>query len=161
MGLQTKVEIGMPVAVEGMRCTNNPFVYTTEGLLAGDDGVTVARFAWRHTDNKALNTATGAVPATPLGVVERVIDFANRDMTSEASMLIPEGRAATIGVKGDYWVRTTTAATLGQVVFANTADGTISTDAAGATVADHVETGWKVETAGAPSELIKISNWRD
>ena len=160
MGLQTKVEIGMAVAVEGMRCTNNPFVYTTEALLADAAGVTVGLFAWRHPDNKAANTATGATPASPLGIVQRVMDFTNRDLTSEATMLIPEGKAATIGVRGDYWVRTTTAATLGQAVFANTADGAIATDAVGATVAGHAETDWLVESEGDAGELIKISNWR-
>ena len=160
MGLQTKVEIGMPMAIEGMRCGLNITAYTTENLMADSDGVTVGLFAWRHPDNKAANTATGAVPATPVGIVERVIDFANRDITSDASMIIPEGRTATIGVRGDYWARTSTAATLDQVVFINTTDGTIATGAAGATVAGHVESDWHVESEGAAGDLIKISNWR-
>jgi hypothetical protein len=160
MGLQTKVETGMPVAVEGMRCGLNLTAYTAVNLTADEDGVTVGLFAWRHPDDKAQNTATGAAEGTPLGVVERIIDFTNRDMTSEASMLIPKGRVVTIGVRGDYWVRTTTAASLGQVVFVNTDDGTVATDAPGATVTDHEESVWKVESIGAAGELIKISNWR-
>lgn len=160
MGLQTKVETGMPMAIEGMRCGLNITAYTAENLMAGTDGVTVGLFAWRHPEDKAANTATGAAVSAPLGIVERVIDFANRDITSEASMVIPEGRTATIAVRGDYWVRTTTAATLGQKVFVKTTDGTIATGAAGSSVSGHVESEWYVESEGAAGELIKISNWR-
>jgi hypothetical protein len=64
----------------------------------------------------------------------------------------------TVAVKGDYFVVTATAATVGQAVFAMT-DGTIKTDASGATVTGGIETSWRVKTAGSANDVILISNW--
>jgi hypothetical protein len=64
----------------------------------------------------------------------------------------------TVAVKGDYFVVTATAATVGQAVFAMT-DGTVKTDASGATVTNGIETSWRVKTAGSANDVIIISNW--
>ena len=78
-------------------------------------------------------------------------------MLDDGSLIVPDGSALTIGIRGDYWVMTSTAATIGQKVFASTTDGSIAAGAAGATVAGHVETPWYVEIAGAAGEVIMIS----
>lgn len=70
--------------------------------------------------------------------------------------MVPKDSALTVAVRGDYWVVSSTAATVGQAVLASTADGSISTGTADAT---HIDTGWVVKTAGAAGEPIIISNW--
>ena len=38
-------------------------------------------------------------------------------------------------------------------------DGTVKTDASGATVTNGIETAWRVKTAGSANDVIIISNW--
>jgi hypothetical protein len=38
-------------------------------------------------------------------------------------------------------------------------DGTVKTDASGATVTNGIETSWRVKTAGSADDIILISNW--
>ncbi|KCB33763.1 hypothetical protein L541_4882 [Bordetella hinzii CA90 BAL1384] len=77
---------------------------------------------------------------------------------AEATMIIPEGLAVTLHNLGDFWAATKTAATIGQKVFASNTDGTISTGAAGATIAGSTETDWFVASAGSVGSLIKITS---
>ena len=53
--------------------------------------------------------------------------------------------------------KTTTAATVGQKVFASNTTGEIATGAAGATAAGFTETEFKVASIGDVGELIKIT----
>lgn len=155
MALQTQVNLDCAAAVPGDRASKNPFVYPPETPISGD-AVICGNFAWLDTDGKtAQGTGTGA----PLGIVERVIDKYDWDIRSVGTLQIMPKCALHIVLRGDLWVKTLTDATVGQSVFANTADGSIVTDAAGATVAGAEETPWLVKTAGLAGEMIKISNW--
>lgn len=157
MALQSVVGLYRAAGVAGDKATPNQSVYFPLNLFADASGVVAGTFVWQDSNGDATNTkGTGK----PLGLVERNLSYPNYDVLSGASMLLKEGEAPMIAVKGDYYVTTTTTATVGQKVFA-LADGTIATAAAGGTVSGGVETDWKVLSAGATGELILISNWSE
>ena len=157
MALQTSVVTAAPVAVPGMAATPDQSVYTPLNYLADDtNGVHVGRFVWIDSDGNASNTQVAST--LPLGFAERVVDAPNYAVTSDGSDVVPPTHPVTVAVKGDYYVQTLTAATVGQAVFAMT-DGTVKTDASGATVTGGIETSWRVKTAGSANDVIIISNW--
>lgn len=157
MAIQSTVGLYAPVAVPGQAATPNQSVYTPQTFLADDtNGVHVGRFVWIDSDGNASNTQVAST--LPLGFAERVVDAPNYAVTSDGSDVVPPTHPVTVAVKGDYYVKTATAATVGQAVFAMT-DGTIKTDASGATVSGGIETAWRVKTAGSANDVIIISNW--
>lgn len=155
MGMQTQVGLYLAPAVAGDMATPDQSVYQAQNYTAETD-VNIGTFAFAGTDAATQAKQGGSAV---LGFVQRVINYVNYDITSAGSMTVKAGDTLTIAVKGDYWAKTLTAATVGQKVYANTTDGTIKTDDAGQTVAGHVETDWVVKTAGAANDLIIISNW--
>lgn len=157
MALQTSVVTAAPVAVPGMAATPDQSVYTPLNYLADDtNGVHVGRFVWFDADGNLSNTQVAST--LPVGLVERVINYPIYDVTAAGSDLVPPTYPVTCAVKGDYYVKTATNATVGQAVFAMS-DGTIKTDAPGATVTNGIETSWRVKTAGSANDVILISNW--
>jgi len=157
MAIQSTVGLYAPVAVPGQAATPNQSVYTPQTFLADDtNGVHVGRFVWIDSDGNASNTQVAST--LPLGFAERVVDAPNYAVTSDGSDVVPPTHPVTVAVKGDYFVKTLTAATVGQAVFAMT-DGTVKTDASGATVTNGIETSWRVKTAGSANDVILISNW--
>lgn len=157
MALQTSVDLSLAVAVPGMAATPNQSVYTPLTYLADDtNGVHVGQFVWIDSDGNASNTQVAST--LPLGFAERVLAQPNYGITSQASDLVPPTMPVTVAVKGDYYVKTLTNATVGQAVFAML-DGTVKTDASGATVTNGIETSWRVKTAGSANDIIIISNW--
>lgn len=157
MALQSSVGLYAPVAVPGQAATPNQSIYTAKTYLADDTyGVKVGQFVWIDSDGNASNTQVAST--LPLGLAERVIDVPNYTVTSEGTMVVPPTMPVTVAVKGDYYVKTLTSATVGQAVFAMT-DGTVKTDASGATVSGGIETSWRVKTAGSANDIILISNW--
>lgn len=123
-------------------------------FVAGPEGVIVGRFAWID-GNDVYNK--GTVP--PVGFIHREQQALITAYMGEASMLIQPYTQVTIMTQGDFFAKTATATTIGQKVFASTADGSIATGAAGATVAGYVETEFYVGSAVAAGELVKISTW--
>lgn len=158
---QGQVNILPAIGVPGQHMSTNPLV-STQKVYCAADTVTIGGFVWAVTeeeknDDLVKSTGTGA----PLG-------FAVREITNplgyneSASNTVPKGFPVSVAVKGDFAVITATTATVGQSVFAVLADGTIKTDAAGATVEDAVETDYKVVNingGGAVGDIIVISNW--
>ena len=156
MAIQSSVGLYAPVAVPGQAATPQS-VYTPQPFLAAaTNGVHVGRFVWIDSDGNASNTQVAST--LPLGFAERVVDAPNYAVTSDGSDVVPPTHPVTVAVKGDYFVVTATAATVGQAVFAMT-DGTVKTDAPGATVSGGIETTWRVKTAGSANDVIIISNW--
>lgn len=158
MGFQTSINIQQAPGVEGDFASANPraTVLAGEGaLVAGEGGATVGRFAWADADGQVTNAGAGA----PTGFIGRHMQAVITEWLGEASMLIPDGVAMALYNEGDFWVKSSTVATVGQKVFANNATGAIATGAAGATVADHTETRWTVKSPAAVGELLKISTW--
>lgn len=158
MSFQKRMNIQPALGVAGDFASTNPHAsyLAGEGALVADvDGVIVGRFAWADPDGLVSNVGTDV----PSGFVWRDGQAAITEWLGESSMLIPEGVMVTLMTAGDFLARTTTTATVGQKVFASLTDGSIATDAAGATVAGFIETKFVVGSAAAVNELIKIGTW--
>lgn len=160
MGLQKQVNLYRAAGVQGDKATPNQSIYFPKQMVAEGD-VTVGTFVFYGTDasKQASNTKTGATAADLVGFVERVINYANYDVTSEGTLIVPNKSTLTIAMCGDYWATATTAATPRQKVFVNPTTGAISTAAAGGTVSGAVETPWTVIQGGEAGTPILISNW--
>ena len=157
MALQSTVGLYAPVAVPGQAATPNQSIYTAKTYLADATyGVKVGQFVWLNGNGEASNTQVAST--LPLGLAERVLDAPNYTVTSEGTDLVPPTQPVTVAVKGDYYVKTATSATVGQAVFAML-DGTVKTDTSGASVTNGIETSWRVKTAGSANDVILISNW--
>lgn len=164
---QTEVQKYPAKGVPGDKAGLNPTVYTDRNYISGDAAVTVGNFVWDDPGNpvppdyygsgvmKALSTGTGL----PLGLVQRNLSYFNYDLMDGGTLVLPEGSNLNTVIRGDLYAVAATAATKGQKVFAVLADGSLKTDAAGATVSGAVETPWVVTEGGAAGELITISNW--
>jgi len=155
--LQKTVGMGIAPGVPGDKATLNPTAYTVHNPIAEGAGVTVGGFVWPGTDveHQAKVGGTGA----PLGIVERLLVYLGACGIYDTTTLeLPEGSPLTVIVRGDVYVTTATAATVGQKVYAVLADGTIKTDASGETVDGAIETAWVVKSAGAAGDTIIISN---
>lgn len=156
--VQKTVNMYPAAAVQGDRASQNPFIYTPQNYLAGTNGVTVGTFVWESSEEgdpkQVVNTGTGA----PLGFVERVLANYNYDLTSEGTMLIPEGGLVTVALRGDFYVAADTTVTVGMAVFASTTNGAVKFATAGSTQSGYVETPYKAMTAGAQGDMIIISN---
>lgn len=177
MGLQKQVNLYRAAGVQGDKATPNQSIYFPKQMVAEGD-VKVGTFVFYGTDaskqvsntktgatdasKQASNTKTGATDVTAadlVGFVERVINYANYDVTSEGTLIVPNKSTLTIAMCGDYWATAKTVATPRQKVFVNPTTGAISTAAAGETVPGAVETPWTVIQGGKVGTPILISNW--
>lgn len=157
MGFQKQVYIEPAAAVAGDFASSNPRSTVLAGpgaLVADTDGVTVGLFAWADADGLVSNAGSGV----PTGFVHREQQGVITIWLAESTMIVPQGLGVTLHNLGDFWAATKTVATIGQKVFASNTDGTISTGAAGATIAGSTETDWFVASAGAIGSLIKITS---
>lgn len=156
-GFQNVINQYPAPGVEGGFASTNPHATLLAGeaaLVAGDGGVTIGRFAWA-VNGVASNAGTGA----PSGFVHRDGQAVITDWLGAASNVIQKGRETTLMVAGDFWARTSTAATRGQKIFASLTTGQVQTGDAGATIAGYVETTFKAGSACDANELVKISTW--
>ena len=161
MAFQEQVGRYRAQGVAGQAATPDQSVYTVKNYLS-DGTVRVGTFAFVSAEAADKATANNASAASVLGLVERVIQYPIYQVDQSALTAIPDGCALTIAVRGDYYVETTAAATVGDAVFASTTDGTIKTAAAGSMQGGYVETPWRVKDALEATEaagLILISNW--
>ena len=156
MAFQKTLNRDLPVGVEGDFASTNPYhsVLAGEGALkAGENGVTIGKFAW-------VDPATGLVSNAQ--VANGVLGFVRRDNTAlitqylaESTLLIPAGFGVTLYDKGDFWARFAGGATIGQKVFASITDGSVS--AAATAPADTVDTGFVVASTAVAGALAKIT----
>lgn len=160
--------------VAGDKATLNPFVYTDRNYIAetaADTPVVVGNFVYSSVKNDtntsepsiwsavAVQANASALNNSPLGIVQRNLSYRNPDIYDGGTLNVPDNAPLNVVVKGDMYVVSATAATVGQAVFASTTTGAISTAAVGGTVAGSVETPWKVVEGGAAGDIITISNW--
>lgn len=144
------------IGIPGAYAAINPIVSTAKGYVASA-ACNIGGFVW------AVEGKEGFVKPNGTG---RPLGFAVREITNplgigvEASNTVPVGYPVSVEVKGDFFAVTTTAATVGQKVFAVFEDGTIKTDDAQANVENAVETDFEVIQAGNAGDVIIISNWR-
>lgn len=134
-GFQRSAQLQQAAAVAGDFASANPrsSVVSHEGtFVAGAAGVTVARFAWASAAGVVSNAGQGV----PTGFVPRRQGVALiTTYLAETSLVIAPGFEVNLMKDGDYWVAPlVNPASIGQKVFANFADGTIQTAAAGATI---------------------------
>ena len=153
---QQSVAIDNAKAVHGDRANQNPTVYQPTNFLAGGD-VNVGSFVWRDTTNpetEIVNTGSSAIPIC--GFVERTINHNGWDIDVAGSMTIPEGGEVTVAKKGDFYVAADGAVSIGDTVYADTTDGSVTFTSG----ADTVDSGYKAATsATAAGDLVIISNW--
>lgn len=162
MGFPNQVNLNPPIGIEGgwasASNTRNVLAGTAQ-YVADTTGVLIGRFAY-------ANAATGkASYVKPASMVNVQVGFIARGTNAglvtawlgSDSMVIPAGYGVTLTNNGDFFVKTSTAATIGQAVFQNDTTGVISTGTAGATVAGATEIPlFKVASVGAADSLIKI-----
>lgn len=156
MALQKTVKTYPGIGIPGAYAAINPIVSTAKGYVASA-ACNIGGFVWADTAKTGYVKPTGT---------DRPLGFAVREITNplginvEASNTVPVGYPVSVAVKGDFFAVTTTAATVGQKVFAVLADGTIRTETANTAVKDAIETDFEVIQAGDANEVIIISNWR-
>lgn len=138
-GFQTAVGYQPSPAVAGDFASANPratFNAGQFGLVAGANGVTIARFAWASysgidNDNApsiANNNGSGPVS----GFVHREQQGLNVTYLSDASMAVQPGFPVTLFTEGDFWVKNDGSgqALVGQYAYADFATGKVSFAAA-------------------------------
>lgn len=158
-GFQQQVNPTLAAGIAGQIASLNPAVYDTNNFPAGENGVTAGLAVWADYTEGNVNNA-GSSGVVPLGIAAAVMNYGNMNLDLEASMLIPEGQTVTVLKKGDVYVNCTTVATPGQKIYANYQNGTFSSNTAGQSVDNSVETDWYVvEGAEEANGLILISNW--
>ena len=159
MPFQTVVNVQPAPATEGQFASNNPRASVLAGpggFVADSGGCTVGRFAWIDSTNTLASNAGSGVPR---GIVANELQATITTWLASNSMLIPAGQPVTLYDQGDFWVKSLTATTIGQKVFASNTTGDVKTGAAGATISGYTETKWFVDSIQNANELVKISSW--
>jgi hypothetical protein len=140
-------------AIPGDRANNQEVIYTPINLVTPADlgtavAVKVGNFAWRKGADQAVGAGTGA----PVGFVERVQNYQYYDIDSEGTLVVPNGAAVEIAVKGDFFVQADASVSVGDTVYANNTTGAATFSSSGAT-----DTGFKAFTAGASGDMVIIT----
>lgn len=156
MALKKTVNTYPGIGIPGAYAAINPIVSTAKGYVASA-ACNIGGFVWAVADKEGCVKPTGT--GRPLGFVVREITNP-LGINVEASNVVPVGYPVSVEVKGDFFAVTLTKATVGQKVFAVTADGTIKTGDAQQTIVGAVETDFEVIKAGSANDVIIISNWR-
>ena len=130
----TQVNVQPAPAVAGDFCDSNPRSSVDAGpggFVAGSAGVAVGLFAWPDPNNANVLNNYGA--STPSGFVHREQQALITTFLDGASNVVPAGMGVTIFKAGGFWVKNdgSTAATIGQKVYANNASGKASFAATG------------------------------
>ncbi|PQQ36068.1 hypothetical protein C6H68_21400 [Photorhabdus luminescens] len=157
MGFPNKINHYPAPGIEGAFASTNPSatLLARDGtLIAGNDGVTVGCFAW-VIDGVVSNKGVGA----PSGFVGRDGQASITLWLGEASMLIQPGREVTLFTVGDFTVRTSTPAKVGDKIYASLKTGEVQAAAAGKTITDFIETKFVAGTAAGSGELVKMGTW--
>ena len=142
-------------AIPGDRANNQEVIYTPENLVTPADlgtalPVQVGGFAWKNSDGQAVGTGSGA----PVGFAERVQNYQYYDMTDEGTLVVPNGAAVELAVKGDFFIQADATTSAGATVYANTSNGA-ATLTSGAGVADTGFVTWNATTSGGMSIITK------
>ena len=131
-GFPTQYNTVQALGVEGaFATTDNAKAVVNAGkgqFCAGPNGVNVAKFVWLNSDGISLsNSGAGA----PLGFLPRTQQALITTFLANASMTVPSGMPAAPFSQGDFWVRSSNGATLGQKAYASYVDGSITFAATG------------------------------
>lgn len=135
LDFQTTVSVVPAPGVEGDFASMNP-IYTWPagpgGLVAGAAGVLAGRFLWPQYTALDVDNAPTIVnnfgSGQPIGILGRRLQGIITVFLDEAGMRVPAGLGVAAITAADLWVvnRGTTQALIGQKVYANFADGSMS-----------------------------------
>lgn len=143
-------------AISGDRANQNPTIYEVTNFLAGSGGVNMGGFAWRspsYPESQVVASASSLIPAD--GFVERTLNI-NGFTYDPASVTISEGENVTVARKGDFYVEADGAVSIGDTVYADTTDGSVTFTSGASTV----DSGFKAKTAASGAgDMVIISNW--
>lgn len=154
---QTQANYNPAPGVEGDFASTNPRATVLAGpggLVCGDAGVIVGRFAWTTDEFIDADGAPAVVNNFGSGPVAGFVHREQQGLIEvylqEASLLVPTGFPISVFSEGDFWVKNNGAAQAlpGQKAYANFADGKATFAAAGAP-AGATATSWSIvaETA--------------
>lgn len=134
MSFQTSVSLYQAPGIEGEFASSNPSSSTLAGegaFVAGPAGLTIAKFGWADANRRTVSNAGSGLPS---GFVSRASNIATLTAYpyTTGNVILP-GKEVTLHDAGDFWARTTTAASVGQKVFAIYGTGSIATGATGST----------------------------
>ena len=121
--VRTQPEIGVP----GSRASMNPISVISRNA---QNAVTVGAFVWpgTDTDNQVTNSGTGK----PLGFAIRDQNGIIPNYLQEYSMQVPQGFPVEVAQQGEFFASSAAnASSLGQKVYANYGDGSLSFAATG------------------------------
>lgn len=140
-GFQSQAYYNPAPGVEGDFASANPRAIVLAGpggLVAGDLGVIVGRFAWTTDEFVDADGAPGVANNSGSGPVAGFVHREQQGLIEvylqQASMAVPAGFPVTLFDAGDFWAKNsgTTQALPGMKAYANYADGTITFAASGA-----------------------------
>ena len=137
MPFQTSVNYQPSPGVAGAFCSANPRASVVAGagaFVAGANGANVGLFAW--TDAATNTIVSNSGQGLPRGFIANELQAMITNWMGESSMNIPAGRPVTLFNEGDFWMSTSTAASIGQKIFASFIDGSIRTGAPGSVFTD-------------------------
>ena len=154
MALQKAVNTAAALGVPGAKATPDQSIYTPVNSFAASGGVAAGSFAWLNASGELVQVMPSGATSV-LGLVERDVYYPNYTITSDGSLVIPEGYAATVAVKGDYYAKVDASASVGAAVYAKAADGSVTL-----TSASNCATGWVVKTPAASGGIAIISAWK-
>ncbi len=152
-GFQKTVNTYSSPASEGNIASGNPMAMYVAGpnaVVSGANGVSVGKFAWatpitagdtpERADSNANLVADGAARA-PSGFVFNQQQGNFTGFLQESGLAILPWQNMELATRGDFWAKQLLAgATRDQKVFANLQDGTVTSGAAGATIAGNAGT---------------------
>ena len=142
-------------AIAGDRANDQDVIYTPENLVTPPDlgtafaPVQVGGFAWRNANGQAVGNGSGA----PVGFAERVQNYHFYDMTEDGTLVVPNGAAVELAVKGDFFVQADATTSAGATVYADTTNGAATLTSGASTV----DTGFKTWSATTSGEMAIIT----
>ncbi len=145
MALQNKVSLYPSVAFAGQQVVPNKAVYHPLNLMS-DGTVKVGTFAFTKTsDGVAMMSGTGTASQVPVGIVERVLDNTILTITDEVTETYPAGAVVAVAVRGQFYIKATTAGSAGNKILVAPTTGAITFGTAAGE--GTVDTGWTVLTS--------------
>lgn len=143
-------------AIAGDRANNQPAIYTPENLVTPPDlgtafaPVQVGGFAWKNANGQAVGNGSGA----PVGFAERVQNYHFYDMTEDGTLVVPNGAAVELAVKGDFFIAADATVSAGATVYADTSNGAATLTSGASTVDTGFKT-WNATTSGGMAIITK------
>jgi hypothetical protein len=132
MPFQAQVNVQPAPGVAGDFASSNPRAVALagpSGLVAGNNGVTVGKFAWVPLATPTIaNNYGSSTSGAPTGFVHRAQQGLITAFLGEQSMVVPVGLPVVLHSAGDFWVvnNGTSSANIGDPVYASYADGSIA-----------------------------------